>query len=70
MAIIYNFNSYYEIKKEREKLQKGYEEFINDLYPKLTEEDTIELYNADDFGLALMKVAVKYRAKDHFLIAH
>jgi hypothetical protein len=68
MAIIYNFSSYYEIKKQREELKKEYEKFMNEVYPKLTEEDIHDLYYTDDLEFSLEKILVKHRLKEYFLI--
>jgi hypothetical protein len=68
MAIIYNFSSYYAIKKEREELKKEYEKFMSEVYPKLTEEDIHDLYNTDDLEFSLEKILVKHRLKEYFLI--
>ena len=68
MAIIYNFNSYYAIKKEREELREAYEFLINEVYPNLTDEEVKELAYAEEVEPVIDRLLAKHRLKEYFLI--
>lgn len=70
MAIVYNFNSYYEIKKQREELKETYEFIINEVYPNLTDEEAKELAYAEEVEPVIDRLLAKHRLKEYFLIAH
>lgn len=68
MAIVYNFASYYAIKKEREELKETYEFLINEIYPNLTDEEIKELAYAEEVEPIIDRLLAKHRLKEYFLI--
>ncbi|AJA41507.1 hypothetical protein AXJ14_gp188 [Geobacillus virus E3] len=68
MAIVYNFASYYAIKKEREELKKKYYYVMSEIYPNLTHDEIKEIADADEIEPVLDHLIAKHRLKEYFLI--
>lgn len=68
MAIVYNFSSFYEIKKQREELKEAYEFLITEIYPTLTDDEVKELAYAEEVEPVIDRLLAKHRLKEYFLI--